>query len=168
MRRGSLDPPVHADCAEAMLRSPEAEVTATTGGLDNPAPLAPTRRPSSQDRLSLRDVCRQHVHSRIRRFATCANDCARQLRTSAPSRAGVLTRRDTASRRIAPTTALRASARGFCPTRYPAAFGGCRSSAGSALRASASRSFPSNQPTIPNARAGCILTVQCKQPTVNA
>ena len=33
-----------------------------------------------------------------------------------------------ASRRIAPTTALRASARGSCTTRYPAAFGACRSS----------------------------------------
>ena len=75
MRRGSLDLPVHAGCAEAMLRSPETEVTATTGGLDNPAPLAPTRRPSSQDRLSLRDVCRQDETTGIPGFVTHAHTC---------------------------------------------------------------------------------------------
>ena len=51
--------PVRAGCAEAMPRSPEASVTATTDGLDNPVPPKPTRRPSRQDCLALRDVRRQ-------------------------------------------------------------------------------------------------------------
>ena len=30
------------------------------------------------------------------------------------------------------------------------------------------KELPQYQPTVPNARAVCIITVQCKQPTVNA
>ena len=69
-------------------------------------------------------VCRQQVRSRIRRFATRANACADQLRTPAPSRTGILNR---ASRKIAPTTALRASARIKYATRYPPAYAHSRS-----------------------------------------
>ena len=54
-------PPVHADCPEAMPRSPEATVTANTGGLHNPAPTVPTREPSRPDRPASRDVCGQRI-----------------------------------------------------------------------------------------------------------
>ncbi len=83
--------PVRAGCAEAMPRSPEASVTETTDGLDNPVPPKPTRRPLRQDCPALRDVRRQQVRSRMHRFATRANACADQRWTSAPSRAGTFT-----------------------------------------------------------------------------
>ena len=66
-----------------------------------------------------------------------------------------------ASRRIAPTTTLRASARGSCTTCSRAAFGGCRSSARPTLRghpedADASLTDRANHPGLPSpSPAGC-------------
>ena len=76
MPRGSLDLPVHADCDEAVPRSPEADVTATTGGLGHSVPPAPTRRPSRPCRSALRDVCCQDKTWGIPGFVTHAHTCA--------------------------------------------------------------------------------------------
>ena len=77
------------------------------------------------------DVWGREVRSRMQPIR---HTCER-LRSPTPD-IGSLARGNpyVASRRIAPTTALRPSARGCCPARYPAAFSGCRPSAGSALR----------------------------------
>ena len=64
---------------------------------------------ASAARPGVRDVCVRQKRSGIGRFATGANACADQPPTSDPSRAGALY---IASRRIAPMTALRATARG--------------------------------------------------------
>ena len=63
-----------------------------------------------------------------------------------------------ASRRIAPTTALRASARSGHPTRYPAAFGACWSSARLVLH---------DQPGIPMDRNLTPRTTLCRRPVAN-
>ena len=68
-------------------------------------------------------------------FATRANACADQPPTSAPSRAGILIWRAGGLLR---RQRCRVSARGGHPARYPAAFGGCQSTARTALRASSS------------------------------
>ena len=82
MPRRSVDPPVHADCAEAVPRSTEVEVTATTGGLGHSVPPAPVRRPSRPCRSALHDVCRQEVQARYRSPATRAKMCAVKARTA--------------------------------------------------------------------------------------
>ena len=68
-RQRSLRKPGHH---EAMPRSSETEVTATTGSPSHPAPPTPTRRWSRPCRSALHDVCRQEMQSRRRRIANHA------------------------------------------------------------------------------------------------
>lgn len=98
------------------------------------APLSPTSpdhehvpEPPLRIRLATRDRVTfgaDRSWGETLQFATHANACADRRPTSAPSRAGLL---NMASRRIAPTTAVRARARGGHSTRYRAAFGPCPS-----------------------------------------
>ena len=103
-RRARALPRDLPEAVEAVRRRswPRSDMIVSPAGLNRAKVFGPAKRhgefanpPHTRNPVSpiLDNVCRQHVRARMGQVATRANACARQRRTSAPSRAGVLIRR---------------------------------------------------------------------------
>ena len=115
MPRGSLDPPVvHADCAEAAPRSPEAAVTATTGS------LRPRRRRSEGCRGP---VVRFYVTCVVRRCSHCTEHPSRVRRCAQKKTVSRSGWRDDSVRPTARPTPLRSRAHAIYQKGFQSAYG---------------------------------------------